>query len=58
MPAAATKIEVNMLHGLVILSIALIALDLLASRFGRDTRDGDDWLSHQEQTEQMRYSAV
>ena len=22
------------------------ALDLLASRFGRDSRDGDDWVNH------------
>jgi hypothetical protein len=30
--------------GAVVASIA--AFDVLASRFGRDSRDGDDWFKH------------
>jgi hypothetical protein len=30
--------------GAVVASIA--AFDVLASRFGRDSRDGDDWANH------------
>ena len=30
--------------GAVVASLA--AFDVLASRFGRDSRDGDDWFNH------------
>jgi hypothetical protein len=31
---------------LIILALAVLGFDLLASRFGVDTRDGDDWNRH------------
>jgi hypothetical protein len=34
-----------MLTGLIIVT-ALLALDLAATWFGRDTRDADDWFDH------------
>jgi hypothetical protein len=34
-----------MLTGLVIV-MTLVGLDLLATWYGRDTRDADDWFNH------------
>ena len=31
---------------LIIFVVALAVLDLASSRFGRDSRDGNDWFSH------------
>jgi hypothetical protein len=35
-----------MLTGLIIVT-ALVGLDLLATWYGRDTRDADDWFDHE-----------
>ena len=37
---------VEMLSLLIIFGVALAILDLAASRFGADSRDGDDWFNH------------
>lgn len=34
---------IEMLIGLVIFAAGLLGFDLLAGRFGRDSRDGADW---------------
>lgn len=34
--------------GLIIFVTLLLILDLLASRFGADSRDGSDWIAHQD----------
>jgi hypothetical protein len=38
-------LEVKMLTSLIIVTV-LLALDLTATWFGRDTRDADDWFEH------------
>lgn len=35
-----------MFIGLVIVAVVIIGFDLLASRFGSESRDGSDWNSH------------
>jgi hypothetical protein len=35
-----------MVWSLLIFAIGLVLFDLLASRFGADTRDGQDWSTH------------
>lgn len=34
-----------MLITLIIVVVALAVLDIASSRFGRDSRDGDDWFT-------------
>lgn len=33
---------------LIVFAVALVALDVVSFRFGRDSRDGNDWFSHSE----------
>lgn len=35
-----------MFIGLIIVALLIIAFDLLASRFGSESRDGSDWNRH------------
>lgn len=35
-----------MFIGLIIIAVVVIAFDLLASRFGSESRDGSDWNLH------------
>ena len=35
-----------MLWSFVIFALGLLGFDLLAARFGVDSRDGDDWVKH------------
>lgn len=44
--ATPKKGVVRVLLVLIILGVTLAGLDIAASRFGRDSRDGDDWFSH------------
>ena len=38
--------EVRVFTALIIFVIALAVLDLASSRYGRDSRDGNDWFAH------------
>lgn len=38
--------------GLIIFATAFLILDLLASRFGVDSRDGSDWMPHDDRAPQ------
>ena len=40
------KKEVRVILTLVIFAVTLAVLDLASSRFGRDSRDGNDWFTH------------
>jgi hypothetical protein len=34
------------MEGFILLVAAVLVLDLLAARFGADSRDGEDWIRH------------
>lgn len=36
-----------MLWSLVIFALGVVGFDFLAARFGANTRDGDDWVTHE-----------
>jgi hypothetical protein len=38
--------EARVLTVLIILAVALAVLDFASSRYGRDSRDGNDWFDH------------
>jgi hypothetical protein len=40
-----------MFVGLIIVATLILGFDLLASRFGAESRDGSDWVTHSDEIE-------
>ncbi len=40
-----------MFLGLIFVALAIVIFDLLASRFGTESRDGSDWTPHADEIE-------
>jgi hypothetical protein len=40
-----------MFVGLIIVATLILGFDLLASRFGTESRDGSDWVTHSDEIE-------
>ena len=45
------KLVVRMFVGLIIVATLILGFDLLASRFGTESRDGSDWVTHSDEIE-------
>jgi hypothetical protein len=45
------KLVVRMFVGLIIVATLILGFDLLASRFGVESRDGSDWVTHSDEIE-------
>jgi hypothetical protein len=45
------KLVVRVFVGLIIVAALILAFDLLASRFGSESRDGSDWVTHSDEIE-------
>ena len=45
------KLVVRMFVGLIIVATLILGFDLLASRFGSESRDGSDWVTHSDEIE-------
>ena len=45
------KLVVRMFISLIIVAIVILGFDLLASRFGSESRDGSDWVAHSDEIE-------
>ena len=45
------KLVVRMFIGLIIVATLILGFDLLASRFGSESRDGSDWVTHSDEIE-------
>ena len=41
------KEVIRVLWSFVIFALGVLAFDFLAARFGVNTRDGDDWVTHE-----------
>jgi hypothetical protein len=40
-----------MFVGLIIVAVVILGFDLMASRFGSESRDGSDWTTHSDEIE-------
>jgi hypothetical protein len=45
------KLVVRVFVGLIIVAALILGFDLLASRFGSESRDGSDWVTHSDEIE-------
>jgi hypothetical protein len=45
------RLVVRMFVGLIIVATLILGFDLLASRFGVESRDGSDWVTHSDEIE-------